>query len=175
MIIQFPGSGISASPQIEGQPEALQFRYSKAGFRRNLVIAIGLTLLICGLTWLLLGIYGSNHMNLLTIITGLCFFAFISARMLAQYFRNEIILAVQPTGIYDGRISDETIAWEKIKELVLIRREQDYSLSVILWPGRNGNTTLQENSFELELSVLEGGSEKILDAIQKYMPIRMER
>ena len=175
MIIQFPGSGgIATRPVIEGQKEAARFRYSKSGFRRNLVIAVGLTILICMITWLILGIYGSNYMNLLTIFTGLCFFAFISAKMLAQYFRNEVVLAVQPTGLFDGRISSETIGWEKIKELVLVRREQEYSLSLILWPT-GGSAKSEGKTYQIELSALEGGSEKILDAIEHYMRIRMER
>ena len=149
-----------------------QFRYSKAGFRYNLIVAVALTALVCGLVWLLLGIYGSNHMNLLTALTGAVFFAFISARMLAQYWRNEVVLAVQPTGLYDGRISSETFAWDTIKELVLLRREQEYQLSVILWPEKPGGKPV---THEINLSVLEGGSQPILEAISQYRQIRLER
>lgn len=163
---------IALHQDIEGQKGSAQFRYSREGFRRNLLIATALTALICSLFWLLLGIYGSNHMNLYTMIAGLLFFAFISARMLSQYFRNEVVLAVQPTGLYDGRISSETILWEKIKELVLVRREQEYSLSIVLWPKENH---LKTATHEIELTALEGGSEKILEAINQYKPIRLER
>lgn len=149
-----------------------QFRYSKDGFRLNLLIAVALTALICGLVWLLLGIYGSNHMNLYTAIAGLAFFSFISARMLAQYVKNEVVLAVQPTGLYDSRITAETIPWSDIKELLLLRREQNYSLQVSFWPASKFSNV---KTHEVELSVLEGGSEKILEAINAYMPIRMER
>ena len=102
-----------------------RFRYHRESFRRILAIAIGLTLVFCGVVWLLLGIYGVRHMNWITAGTGVIFFAFISARMLAQYLRDETVLAVQPVGLYDARISSETIPWENIKELVLIRREQE--------------------------------------------------
>jgi len=136
------------------------------------MVATALTALICGLVWLLLGIYGSNHMSLYTLIAGLLFFAFISAKMLFQYFRNEVVLAVQPTGLYDGRISSETISWERIKELVLVRREQEYSLSIVLWPSENNS---KATSHEIDLTALEGGSEVILEAINEYKPIRLER
>lgn len=149
-----------------------QFRYSKAGFRYNLIVATALTILVCGLVWLLLGIYGSNHMNLLTALTGVIFFAFISARMLARYWRNEVILAVRPTGLYDARIAAETIPWEEIKELVLKRREQEYQLEIILWPRRPGG---RMRDHDIDLSVLEGGSQLVLEAISHYMPIRMEQ
>ena len=160
-------------PDIEGQKGAAQFRYSRDGFRRSLIIAMCLTALICGLVWLLLGIYGSPNMNLYTAIAGLLFFAFISARMLAQYFRDDVVLAVQPTGLFDARISMETIPWEAVKELVLSRREQEYSLSVHLWPHSDKPNLAVDHS--VELSSLEGGSEAILAAIQLYMPIKMER
>lgn len=163
---------ISIRPEIDGQPEPARFRYARESFRRNLLIAISLTALICGLIWLLLGIYGVRHMNLLTALAGIVFFAFISARMLSQYYRNEIVLSVQPTGLYDGRISQETLPWDTIKELVLVRREQEYSLRVVLWPARED---LLARTHEVELTALEGGSEKILEAINHYMPIRMER
>ena len=167
-----PHNGISLPIEIEGERKPAQFRYSREGFRLNLIIAIGLTLLVCSLVWLLLGIYGSNHMNLFTAFAGLAFFAFISARMLAQYFRNDVVLAVQPTGLYDSRISSETIPWSNIKELLLLRREQVYSLQVTLWPSTEG---AEARSHEIELSVLEGGSQRILEAINAYKPIRMER
>ncbi len=157
---------------IEGQKGSAQFRYSREGFRLNLIIAIALTVLICSLVWLLLGIYGSNHMNLYTAFAGLAFFAFISARMLAQYFKNDVVLAVQPTGLYDSRISSQTIPWNNIKELLLLRREQVYTLEVTLWPV-DGKASAKTH--QIELSALEGGSEQILEAINAYMPIRMER
>jgi hypothetical protein len=135
-------------------------------------VAIGLTILVCGLVWLLLGIYGSNHMNLLTALTGAIFFAFISARMLARYWRNEVILAVRPTGLYDARIATDTIPWEEIKELVLKRREQEYQLAIILWPHKPGGKV---RDHDIDLSALEGGSQSILEAISQYMPIRMEQ
>ncbi len=163
---------VTLHQDIEGQKGAAQFRYSKDGFRRNLLIAVALTALICSLVWLLLGIYGSSNMNLYTLIAGLLFFAFISAKMLSQYFRNEVVLAVQPTGLYDGRISSETILWERIKELVLVRREQEYSLSIVLWPQENNQNAA---THEIELTALEGGSEEILEAINQYKPIRLER
>ena len=168
---------VSLRAEIEGQKGSAQFRYAREGFRRNLIIAVALTALVCGVTWLLLGIYGSANMNLYTVIMGLLFFAFISARMLAQYLRNEVVLAVQPTGLFDARISSDTISWDQIKELTLLRREQEYSLSMALWPGKVSN--IQDKgagrTYNIDLSSLEGGSEKILSAIQQYMPIKLDR
>ncbi|MCB1387231.1 MAG: hypothetical protein KDJ80_14940 [Nitratireductor sp.] len=157
-----------------------RFRYHRESFRRILAIAIGLTLVFCGVVWLLLGIYGVRHMNWITAGTGVIFFAFISARMLAQYLRDETVLAVQPVGLYDARISSETIPWENIKELVLIRREQDYSLRVVLWPERSGNGAgpiggRAAREHEVDLSVLEQGARSVLEAIQHFMPVRLER
>lgn len=166
------GNPVAVYQDIEGGPTSAQFRYSKSGFRYNLVIALVLTAAVCGLVWLLLGIYGSNHMNLYTALTGAVFFAFISARMLAQYWRDEVVLAVQPTGLYDGRISLETIPWDRIKELVLLRREQEYQLSIILWPQKPGGKAV---THEINLTALEGGSQAILEAIDQYKTIRLER
>lgn len=167
-----PGQ-MSPYQQIDGLKQPARFHYSHAGFQRNLTIALGLTGLVCGLVWLLLGIMGSNHMMAYTIVTGLIFFAFISARTLARYIRNEVVLAVQPTGLYDGRISTQTIPWEAIKELVLTRAETEYSLSIVLWPQNavTGNKTRHD----IELTALEGGSEAILDAISQYRQIRLEQ
>jgi hypothetical protein len=168
-----PPNHIALYPVIEGGSQAARFRYSREGFRRNLAIALGLTGLVCGLVWLLLGINGSPHMTLYTLITGFVFFAFISARTLTQYFRNEVVLAVQPTGLYDARISSETIPWDAIKELVLSRAEQDYSLSIVLWPKHAMGAGRMH--FDIELTALESGSEPVLNAISQYRQIRLER
>jgi len=169
---QPPSANISLYPDIEGERQPARFRYSRQGFQRNLAIALGLTGLVCGLVWLLLGINGSPRMTLYTVITGLVFFAFISARTLAQYFRDEVVLAVQPTGLYDGRISSQTIPWEAIKELVLTRAEQEYALSIVLWPQHA--ITGGKTRHEIELTPLEGGAEPVLNAISQYRQIRLE-
>ena len=167
-------AGAALSGETLGvRPEA-RFRYHRESFRRSLIIAIALTGLVCGLVWLLLGIYGVRQMNWITAITGLVFFAFISARMLANYLRGDIILAVQPTGLMDRRIAAEPLAWEAIKELVLIRREQEFTLRIIMWPqagggGRSGKV------HEVDLSGLEGGTRPVIEAISAYKPVRMER
>ena len=168
VVIPFPGA---PAPEVIGEAGATQFRYHRESFRRTLAIAIGLTLAVCGLVWLLLGIYGTRQMNLLTGLTGLIFFAFISARMLARYFRDEVILAVQPTGLFDARIGDDVLPWEAIRELVLVRREQEYSLRIVVWGGKGARS----QTHEVSLTALEGGAEPVLEAIGNYMPVRVER
>lgn len=159
-----------------------RYRYSRAGFRRNLAIALMLTAMICAMVWLLLGIFGSQHMNLLTALTGLLFFAFLSARTLARFIRNDIVLAVQPAGIYDPRISPEPIAWERIKELVLSRRENEFLLRAHLWPDRpapGGNGSAwhpPEGGREIafDLADLDAEIGTILAAIGRYRHVRIE-
>lgn len=164
--------GVSVFQDIEGGSKTHQFRYSREGFRYNLAVAIALTALFCGFVWLITGVYGTAWHTMITVVAGSIFFAFISARMLAQYWRDDVVLAVQPTGLYDGRIGGDTIPWDAIKELVVIRREQEFRLEVILWPGKEGG---RPRSHEVNLSALEGGSQAILEAIHAYKPIRLEK
>ena len=171
IVVPFPGAAEARADEVIGNTGTNQFRYHRESFQRTLAIAVGLTLAVCGLVWLLLGIYGVRQMNLLTLLTGLIFFAFISARMLARYFRNEVILAVQPTGLFDARIGDDVLPWDSIRELVLVRREQDYSLRIVLW-GSKGATA---PTHEVNLTALEGGAQPVLEAISSYEPVRMER
>ena len=171
VVVPFPGTPEARADEVIGNTGTNQFRYHRESFQRTLAIAIGLTLAVCGLVWLLLGIYGVRQMNLLTLLTGLIFFAFISARMLARYFRNEVILAVQPTGLFDARIGDDVLPWDSIRELVLVRREQDYSLRIVLW----GSKGAKPQTHEVNLTALEGGAQPVLEAINAYRPVRVER
>ena len=171
VVVTFPGSHETRAEEVLGGTATHQFRYHRESFQRTLAIAIGLTIAVCGLVWLLLGIYGVRQMNLLTVLTGLIFFAFVSARMLAQYFRNEVILAVQPTGLFDARIGNDVLPWEEIRELVLVRREQDYSLKIVLWGAKGA----KPQTHEVSLTALEGGAQPVLEAINAYRPVRMER
>lgn len=166
------GRGVSVYQDIVGGTKTHQFRYSRTGFRYNLAVALALTALFCGFVWLITGVYGTAWHTAITVSAGLIFFAFISARMLAQYWRDDVVLAVQPTGLYDGRIGGDTIPWDAIKELVMIRREQEFRLEVILWPKKPGG---RARSHEVNLSALEGGSQAILEAINAYKPIRLEK
>jgi len=164
--------GVSVFQDIEGGSATHQFRYSRAGFRYNLAVAVALTALFCGFIWLITGGYGTAWHTVITVTPGLIFFAFISARMLAQYWRDDVVLAIQPTGLYDGRIGGDTIPWDAIKELVVIRREQEFRLEVILWPRK---ADAKAKSHEVNLSALEGGAQAILEAINAYKPIQLEK
>ncbi|MCB1439257.1 MAG: hypothetical protein H6888_14400 [Nitratireductor sp.] len=160
-------------PDIEAGPAPARYRYSKDRFRRNLLIAAGLTALVCSMVWLLLGIAGSPRMNLYTSITGLVFFAFISARTVTQYLRGEVVLAATPSGFLDIRIRPETIPWDEIKELVVRRRENEILLDVVLWP-RSGSAEEAGPRHAIGLNELDAPAKRIVDAVGRYKQIRYE-
>lgn len=171
-IVQFQ----SYSDQISGGKRSSQFKYSKAKFRTNLLIAIVLTAMVCGFTWMLLGIYGSQHMTLYTIIVGSIFFAFMSVKMLRQFIQDKIILAINPNGLLDARWSEEIIAWEKIKDISLGQREEEFILSVWLWPNSNSPQSSHQSSdetFQIDLEPLEANPELIVELINTFKQVRL--
>lgn len=54
----------------------------------------------------------------------------------------------------------------------MLRREQEYQLSIVLWPPKPGGKAV---THEINLTALEGGAQPILEAIDLYKPIRLER
>ena len=160
-----------------------QFRYSKSKFRNNLVIALALTGMVCGLTWLVLGIYGSPRLYLYSSIVGLIFFAFMSVKMLRQYIGDKVVLAIRPTGLYDGRWSSEIIDWDAIKQIDLGQRENEFMLPVWLWPQKSTNVTSMDTraeqaktvkpDFTIDLEPLDGKPSHIVKLIGQYMPVAM--
>jgi hypothetical protein len=155
-----------------GTGTARKFHYSREPFRRNLLIAVLLTLVVYGLAWLLLGIAGFQNRTLYALATGFVFFAFISFRMIQQYLSQDVVMAVQPTGLYDSRLGSELVPWDGIKELVVIQRETEVFLRVERWPLKDGTA---RPGRELNLSLLDGDAGVIIEAIRAYKPVRLDR
>lgn len=165
--------------EISGGGETRRFHYSRQRFRTNLVIAMALTLLFCAAIWLVLGSLPAIDRNFWTTLGGMIFFAFISSRMLWLYWRDEVVLAVQPIGLYDGRIAAAAIPWEAIKEIVVEQNERDFRLLVYLWPRRvedrqNPARKEADADYRIDLTPLEAPPQEIIAAIQLYKPIRIE-
>lgn len=176
MLVPYNGSG---ETEFSGEAAPHYFRYSKKKFQINLAISIALTTMICILTWMVLGIWGSVNRDLFTFVTGLVFFVFISARSIRRFFQNEIILAIQPTGLLDKRWSEELVTWESIKEITLGQREEEVLLQVWLWPHGTSKvvSVKKENSpadFNIDLDVLEGDANAIVNLIAQHHAIKPE-
>ena len=146
-----------------------RFRYSRTKFWLALVVALGLTAMITGLTWMIFTRLGNPNANGITAAAGLVFLAFFSARMALLYWRDEVVLAVLPTGIEDARWDWGMIEWERIKEITLRQREAEFSLNVHLWPQEGNSPVLP-----IDLGALESDVDTITRAINIHMPIRDE-
>ena len=125
--------------------------------------------MVTGLTWMIFTRLGNPNVNTITAIAGFVFLAFFSARMALQYFRNEVVLSILPTGIEDARWGRGLVEWELIKEITLAQRESNFEINVILWPQNGVQTTLP-----IDLDALESDVETITNAIMQYMPIRSD-
>lgn len=146
-----------------------RFRYSPTKFWISLTVALGLTAMVTGLTWMIFTRQGNPNANTITAAAGFIFLAFFSARMAIQYFRDDVVLAILPTGIEDTRWGRGTVEWEQIKEITLRQRESNFELYVHLWPVENKSTQLP-----IDLDVLESDVETILAAINVYIQVRDE-
>ncbi|MCP4183097.1 MAG: hypothetical protein GY761_07235 [Hyphomicrobiales bacterium] len=146
-----------------------RFRYSRTKFWLAMIVALSLTAMVTGLTWMVFTRLGNPNTDLITAIAGLIFLAFFSLRMALQYFRDEVVLAVLPTGINDTRWGRGLVEWELIKEILLRQRESEFELIVHLWPNAGTGQALA-----IDLDALEGDVETITASITRYMPIRSE-
>lgn len=176
MLIPYNGSG---ETEFSGESARHHFRYSKTKFQINLAISIALTAMICALTWMVLGIWGSVNRDIFTFVTGLVFFVFISAKSIRRFFQNEIILAIQPTGLLDKRWSTDLVTWESIKEITMGQREEEVLLLVWLWPhGTSKIVSVKSDNpppdFNINLDVLDGDSNAIVNLIAQYHSIKPE-
>lgn len=176
MLIPYDGS---KEQEFSGEKAPHQFRYSKIKFQINLAISIVLTAMICGLVWMILGIWGALNRDSITIVTGLVFFIFISAKSIRRFFQNEIILAVQPTGLLDKRWSSEVVTWDAIKEITFGQREEELLLSVWLWPYGTSKIVSVGNEihspdFTIDLNALEGDPKQITNLIAQYHAVKPE-
>lgn len=155
-----------------------RFYYSPNYFRTNLIIAAGLTLLVCFLTYLALAVLMVYRVNLYTALTGIIFFAFVSARSILAYLRRETVLAVLPSGLIDNRLGAEPILWPDIKQIFLKRSENEFHLAIYLWPrDRSGQLSLQASSgadYMIDLTPLDGDLEKILQSVSRYKQVTID-
>ena len=146
-----------------------RFRYSPTKFWIALIVALGLTFMVTGLTWMIFTRLGNPNANVITATAGFVFLAFFSARMALQYFRDDIVLSVLPMGIEDARWGRGLVEWDEIKEITLAQRESTFEIKLILWPLNDVSATLP-----IDLEALESDVETIIHAIQKHMTVRSE-
>ncbi len=146
-----------------------RFRYSRTKFWLAIIVALGLTAMVTGLTWMIFTRLGNPSADAITAVAGLIFLAFFSARMALLYFRDDVVLAILPTGINDARWARGSIEWERIKEITLRQRENEFQLDVHLWPDSGASEILS-----IDLEALESDVETITSAINIHMPIRNE-
>ncbi len=146
-----------------------RFRYSPTKFWISLTVALGLTAMVTGLTWMIFTRQGNPNTNLITAVAGFIFLAFFSARMAVQYFRDDVVLSILPTGIEDVRWGRGLVEWEKIKEITLTQREENFELNIYLWPKDNKSTRLP-----IDLDELESNVNTVLEAINRYFTVRSE-
>jgi len=157
---------------------ASQYRYSKAGFQRSLVTAIGLTLIVSFLVWLFSRLFGFRHADLITLFSGMIFFGFCSASTVWRYYRDEVVFAVRPDGLFDVRRRGGAIPWNDIKDVRLGRAENDFELGVFLWPDVSKDTSAEDDNITpdvtIDLAPLDAPVNEILENVLRYKPIAME-
>ena len=100
------------------------------------------------------------------------FFAFVSVSMLWRYFRNGVVLAVQPAGLYDARVSEVPVSWEDIRDIVLRQAEDAFRLEVYLWKRQEAATAVPD--FSIDLDSLNAGAGEIVNDIAAHSKIRNE-
>lgn len=151
---------------------ASQYRYSKPAFHVTLAVAFGLTAMATGLAWMMLTAAGSPNANIWAAVVALLFFAFVSAQAIARFLRDEVVVAILPTGLMDARHGPDTVAWEDIREIVLRRAEDEFALDVHLWK-RQGLAGAAPD-FTVELASLDAAPGEIVAAIGRHARIRGE-
>ena len=148
-----------------------QFRYSRSRFWTMMIASLALTIAITFTTYVLLSTLGVRQYKLFTYATGLIFFGFLSARMIYQFLRNEVILSIHQGGILDVRQSPEVLAWDDIKAIVLERVEQEQQLRVFFWQSSNGVRQMKVVNAVINTELLDGDAEKIVASIERYQPV----
>ncbi|MCF6320146.1 MAG: hypothetical protein L3J32_00020 [Rhizobiaceae bacterium] len=146
-----------------------RFRYSRRKFWNAFIVALALTAMVTGLTWMILTRIGNPRAFEFTAAAGLIFLAFFSARMALLYFRDEVVLAILPTGIDDARWGVGVVQWERIKEITLHQRESEFELIIHLWPVNGVSERLP-----IDLDTLESDVDIIVHAIEGYLGVRSE-
>jgi hypothetical protein len=152
-----------------------RFRYARAKVRSAILAALVMTAMVTGLTWMLLSAGYHPNKLLYTALSGLVFFAFVSAAMLLHYWRNSVVVAVLPTGLVDLRWQADPVPWEAIREIVLRRVEDEYELDVHLWPGPGNRGRPNVPDHVMALAPLDASAAAILAALRPYADLRIDR
>ena len=137
-----------------------------------MLAALGLTAIVSFLVWLFAQLFAYTHYNMITLVSGMIFFGFCSAAMIWRYVRKEIVLAIRPDGLFDARYSQQAIAWDAIKDIRLGRVENEFQLTVVLWPKTQDGGE-EKAAFVIDLAPLDGGVEQVLSALQDYQPVTL--
>lgn len=154
-----------------------QFRYSRSKFSIALVTSAGLTFIVTFVVHLVSRLFRLDDLWIITWSAAIIFFMFFSARALWLFLQNDVILAVRPDGIFDARLSADAVLWQDIREISLVRRENDFQLDLQLWP----NPTIKLNeispgarpNMKIDLSVLDAPVETIVAAVQQYAAVQV--
>ncbi|MCB1457405.1 MAG: hypothetical protein KDJ48_12675 [Nitratireductor sp.] len=158
-----------------------QYRYSDARLRQTLIVATGLTVMVCFLTWMLLTAASEPHTVIWTSATGFVFFAFMSLATLIRWLRRETVVAILPTGLFDARWQSDPVTWERIREVVLRRMENEIRLDVYLWRGQEPGKVAELHAsrertpdHSIDTTALEGDAAEMAQSIARYAVVRVE-
>ncbi|MEM8750348.1 MAG: hypothetical protein AAGF28_08600 [Pseudomonadota bacterium] len=161
---------------------ASQYRYSRGSFRSSVITALGLTAIVSFLVWLFVRMMVFTHPYWITGVSAAIFFSFCSAAMIWRYMRNDVILAVRPDGLYDARHTSQAVPWDAIKDLRLLRAENEFQLDVFLWPATTDHQAIRKAyspaarpAFSIDLAPLDAGVETIVEALSQHKQVTLER
>lgn len=144
------------------------YRYAREPFWLTVAIAGGLTLLIAFLTWTVLNVLNVRWADGWTLTAGAIFFVFCSAAMIRAYATGETVVAVQPQGFLDTRVSSEAVPWNEVRRVELVRRETEWHVALYLWSG-DGNTPDVMSAID----GLDGGPRAIAEDLADHVPVHV--
>ncbi len=148
-------------------------RYSRPKFRVTLLVAGAMTATVSGMVWMFLNVFAMTHVGFYTALSAFVFFAFVSATMVLRYLRDDVVLAALPTGLYDARWQTDPIAWERIREIVARRMENEVELDVYLWRPQSARSELSPDH-TIELSPLEGDASNLVETIARHVRLSFD-
>lgn len=156
-----------------------RWHYSRPKFQITVAVAAAMTGMVAATVWMLLSAFGVARANFYAGLSALVFFAFCSAAMLLRYMSGGVVLAVQPTGLFDARWRSQAVAWEDIREVVIRRIEDEIELDVYLWRPQARYATPdggrgRRPDHVIELASLDGGARDVIDAIERHAAVRMD-
>ncbi|MFZ1815620.1 MAG: hypothetical protein WBO55_05090 [Rhizobiaceae bacterium] len=149
-----------------------QFRYSDRRLRETLVIAAGLTAMVCGLVWMFLKVSYHPHRVLWTVTTGLVFFAFCSATMVWRWLRRETVLAVLQSGLYDARWLREPVPWDRVREIVIRQAENEFAFDVYLWHRQHQASRGPDHT--IDIAPLDIAVQDLAELLSRHTRVRRD-